>query len=64
MSPDALPPGVRRALTSRMREKFAPEPEPYLKRRISFFTKSAMPSSSTRLSSTVWMKHADPGGRS
>ena len=60
MSPDDVPPPDSFSMRPRRREKFVPVPEPYLKTRASFFTRSKM---DMRSSVTDWMKHAEICGR-
>ena len=60
MRPELVPPPDRFSTQPRSAEKFVPVPEPYLKRRASFFTSWKI---DIRSSSTLWMKQALHWGR-
>ena len=60
INPEDVPPPDNFSMRPRRREKFVPVPEPYLKTRASFFTRSKM---DMRSSVTDWMKHAETCGR-
>jgi hypothetical protein len=55
MSPEETPPPDSRSLAARILEKLEPVPDPYLKSRASLVTRSMMPPSLTRSSSTERM---------
>src|SRR4029078_52837 len=60
MRPDEVPPPESCSRRPRRSEKLEPVPEPNLKTRASFFTRSKI---DMRSSPTDWMKHAETCGR-